>query len=340
MSHFQQCYYDNLINPPKFVVGGLQYEAVMGSVAYGVSTDTSDMDIYGFCIPPKEQVFPHLNGEIHGFGRQHKRFEQYLEHHVLNKAKTKEYDFQIYNIIKYFQLCMENNPNMIDSLFVPTNCILFSHKIANMVRDERKIFLHKGAWHKFKGYAFSELSKVKNKKILSFVKFCKENNIDVSITLNDAEKLELVKNKKDELISLLKIVEKDGVKTKRLKLVEQYGFDIKFSYHIVRLLNEVEQILNEGDLDLQRNNDQLKSIRKGEWTLQQIEDYFNFKEKELEKLYNSSKLQYSPDESKIKQLLLNCLEEYYGNIEKCVVEKDTALNAIDEIKHILNKYHL
>lgn len=53
----------------------VHYETIMGSVAYGVSSDTSDMDVYGFAIPPKDDVFPHLRGEILCFGKQHKRFE-------------------------------------------------------------------------------------------------------------------------------------------------------------------------------------------------------------------------------------------------------------------------
>ena len=51
--------------------------------------------------------------------------------------------------------------------------------------------------------------------------------------------------------------------------------DVKFLYHVVRLLNEAEQILMEGDLDLERNREQLKSIRKGEWTFDQIVKYFD-----------------------------------------------------------------
>jgi hypothetical protein len=57
-----------LIHPPKFLADNMHYMCVMGSTAYGVSTDNSDQDIYGFCIPPKEDVFPHLRGEIMGFG--------------------------------------------------------------------------------------------------------------------------------------------------------------------------------------------------------------------------------------------------------------------------------
>ena len=59
-----------LINPPKFVVEGCQYLVHMGSDAYGVSSNSSDIDLYGFCIPPKPYIFPHLAGEIKGFGQQ------------------------------------------------------------------------------------------------------------------------------------------------------------------------------------------------------------------------------------------------------------------------------
>src|SRR5262245_33141698 len=58
------------------------YETIMGSVAYGVSDDTSDFDTLGFCIPPKDTLFSHLAGEIEGFGRQKKRFMSYQQHDV------------------------------------------------------------------------------------------------------------------------------------------------------------------------------------------------------------------------------------------------------------------
>ena len=45
---------------PHHVRDGIQYEIVMGSIAYGVSNDNSDMDVYGFSIPPKEVIFPSL----------------------------------------------------------------------------------------------------------------------------------------------------------------------------------------------------------------------------------------------------------------------------------------
>src|SRR5690349_9185304 len=93
-----------IVNPPDYVVSQLQYLAMMGSVAYGVSGDTSDVDVYGFCIPKKELIFPHLSGEIEGFGSKGQRFEQWQEHHVEDKESRKQYDFTIFSIIKYFSL--------------------------------------------------------------------------------------------------------------------------------------------------------------------------------------------------------------------------------------------
>jgi hypothetical protein len=125
---------------------------------------------------------------------------------------------------------------------------------------------------------------------------------------------------------------------KRKELVEKHGYDTKHAYHIVRLLNEVEQILMEGDLDLMRNREQLKSIRRGEWTEQQVREYFARKETELEALYQKSTLPWGPDEAKVKQLLMHCLEEHYGSLEKCVVDPGEAVTALREVAAVIEKH--
>lgn len=280
---------------PGFVASNIQYEVIMGSVAYGVSSDTSDMDVYGFCIPPRDYIFPHLRGEIPGFTPPGPTFEQYQEHHINDPSalggKGRVYDFNIYSIVKYFRLCMENNPNMIDSLFVPRRCVLYSTKVGELVRENRKTFLHKGAWHKFKGYAYAQVHKMKTKQ-------------------------------------------PEG---KRQKLVEEYGYDVKFAYHVVRLLNEVEQILTENDLDLERNREQLKAIRRGEWTQQQVEDYFASKERDLESLYTNSTLPHAPDVEKLKEILLQCLEHHYGSLDGCITDEGSMIKAVKDIDAILER---
>lgn len=287
----------NLIHPPKWLSSNTQYLTIMGSLAYGVSSDSSDMDIYGWCIPKKELVFPHISGEIPGFGKQIQRFEQWQQHHIKDQSalsgKGQEYDFSVYSIVKYFQLCMDNNPNMIDSLFVPQTAILHISQIGNMVRENRKMFLHKGSWHKFKGYAYSQLHKMKSK----------------------------------------------NPEGKRKELIDLHGYDVKFAYHVIRLISECEQILVEGDLDLQEKGrrEHMKAIRNGEVSQEDIERWFQDKEKQLEKLYHESKLQYKPDESKIKNLLLDCLEQHYGSLSNIIEREDKYKNVVKEIQKLLDR---
>lgn len=286
----------NLAKPPKWLPDNIHYETMMGSIAYGVNQDTSDLDVYGFCIPPKSDVFPHLKGEIPGFGRQTQRFEQYQQHHIFDQnaraGNGQEYDLNVYSIVKYFQLTMENNPNMIDSLYTPNDCVLHVTTVGQMVRDNRDLFLHKGSWHKFRGYAYSQLSKMSGK----------------------------------------------STESKRYTLIEKYGYDVKFAYHAVRLVLEAEQILAEHTIDLRRNADILKAIRNGEWTELKVRQWFSEKEIALEPLYNSSKLQYKPNEDAIKSLLLNCLEQHYGSLSSIVEKPGSTNQMIGEIEQVIYKY--
>jgi len=286
-----------LITPPSWLVSNVMYETVMGSVAYGVSTDMSDFDTVGFCVPPKDIVFPHLAGQIEGFGRQKQKFVCYQKHHVHVETdlggRGRTYDLNVYNIVHYFHLCMENNPNMLSSLYTPQECVLHSTKVANMVRDARHIFPHKGAWHRFKGYAYNQLHKMKTK------------------------------------------TPEPG--SKREAIVAEFGYDTKFAYHLIRLLSEVEQLLEEGDLDLRRNKAQLKAVRRGEMSAEDVYLWAADKERHLERVYANSSLPYGPDEVAIKRLLFECLEEHYGSLEGAVVLEEDATNTLRQIAEIIDR---
>jgi len=189
---------------------------------------------------------------------------------------------------------MENNPNMVASLFLPAQCIIHTSIVGNMIREKRHIFLHRGCWHKFKGYAYSQLAKMTTKN------------------------------------------PEEG--SRRAALIEYHGYDTKFAYHLVRLLYEVEQILTTGDLDLRRNAEELKSIRRGEWRVEKVRDFFAAKEKALEKVYEECQiLPWGPREDEIKQLMLDCLELHYGTLEGCVVTDMTPVLALREIAEIIER---
>lgn len=190
MSYVKRLTDVGIIKPPSYVDGGLIYEVIIGSNAYGVSSDNSDLDIVGICIPDKDIIFPHLRGEIEGFGTQVKRFHQFQKHGVVKDNTI--YDISVYNIVKYFRLAMNCNPNIIDSLFVNDKHITYITPIGKHLTDNRKIFLSKEIYHRFKGYIKSQYNKLKNinnKDIVDQVlKFENNYGIPNNTKFSDVEK--------------------------------------------------------------------------------------------------------------------------------------------------------
>lgn len=334
------------IHPPEFIIDNLSYMVIMGSMAYGVTSSSSDWDVYGFSVPPKEIVFPHLNGAIQGFGRQVQKFDQWQEHHVNDVSKGIEYDFSIYNIVKYFQLCMDNNPNMLDSLFVPERCVLHQNKIGAHLRENRKLFLHKGSMHKMRGYAFSQKSKIFTKNKGEGV----QEDLDILRTYIDKYELTTFPSQFEERFSIFEeedakvikeILDKETIpsNTNRLNGLLFHKFDTKYSYHLVRLMLEAEQIAREHDLDIERNSEILKTVRNGEWSKEKIETWFDAKAISIEEDYSKSTLRNNPDEDAIKRILMECLEMQYGSLDAIQVSKDVSVNTlVDELQALISKY--
>jgi len=118
-----------------------------------------------------------------------------------------------------------------------------------------------------------------------------------------------------ELLDYHSRYQEGASKSKRFESVKIHSMDTKFGYHVVRLLLEVEQIMAEGDLDLMRNREQLKDIRDGNWSLEEVLKWASDKERALERLYETSDLPYGPDEPAIKAVLLKCLEMQFGTLD-------------------------
>ena len=260
--------FKKLDKPNWFNYNDCSYLTTMGSHVFGTSNNDSDYDFYGFIFAPIELTFPHTQGEILGFGRNIQRFEQVQYDHLPFKNTTT--DITIYNIVKYFHLVMMGNPNMVDSLFVPEECIVFQDRVASMVRNNRRIFLSQKSLHTFKGMMMAHLSRLKS----------------------------------------------NHTKEGRLDLERKYGYDVKDGYHSLRMMLELEQILYTGDLDLRSHSNILNQVRNGEiekdWLINECEMKLWLFERNQDKFV----VPHSPDEDKIKRLLVNCLEEHFGNLSK------------------------
>ena len=255
-----------LLEAPKWLSPNVVYETKVGSHSYGVSTDDSDIDISGFCVPPKEIVFPHLYGSIHGFGKQKKSFHMFNDKSFQHESfGPQKYDLSILSIIFLFRECMDCQPNWLEMLYTPENCVITSTSVSDHLREHRDLFLHQGALWRFTGFAKSQLAKM---------------------------------NKKN----------RDKVRL------------LKYGYHAVRMVLEGEQVLTEGTLVLDDKIDVLSSVRNGDWSFDEIASFCEQKETELKKIYDTeaAAVPYKPDETKIKTLLLECLEEFYGSLEGCI----------------------
>lgn len=307
----QELYEKKLLKTaPPWLPYNTHYLTISGSIAYGCANtskdEASDFDTIGICIAPKDLTFPHLAGYIHGFDEPPKLVPYtgadekgkggvYEEHHVFDPTalggKGRQYDLNVYNIIKFVKECYKGNPNLIDSLFTSRECVLHCTQVGNILRDNRKMFLAKQLWSTYKGYAYTQLHKMTSKEPVG----------------------------------------------KRVELREKFGFDVKFAYNVVRLIDEAEQIFTTGDLDLMRNREQLKSIRRGEWTEAEIRDYLDRKERTLEDIYLKSDLPQKPDTKKVKDVLLQCLEYHYQNLDNCVVNPDRAEVLVRDIKRLIGE---
>lgn len=122
-----------------------------GSHAYGTNLPTSDIDIKGIAIAPREYYLGFL-----------KTFEQ---------AEVREpIDAVIYEIRKFFDLAAKCNPNIIEVLFTnESDWILGDKWISDnywtgawdKIYENRDFFLSQKAQHTFSGYAFSQLNRIK-----------------------------------------------------------------------------------------------------------------------------------------------------------------------------------
>ena len=126
--------------------GSIIFECISGSKAYGLATSNSDTDIRGVFILPKEQFYSlDYVGQIN------------------NETNDEAY----YELRKFIELCTKNNPNILEMLNIPNECILYKHPLFDEIKKE--IFLSKLCKNTFANYAFTQIKKARglNKKIIN-----------------------------------------------------------------------------------------------------------------------------------------------------------------------------
>lgn len=135
--HFQKA---DLPPPPTDLLraGLLLMRCVSGSQAYGMATETSDVDIRGIFVPTLDYMLGFM-----------KRVEQ------IEAPET-----TIYALQKYMGLAASANPNILELLFVPDDCLLEVHPLYRLLVDNRKLFLSKKVRWSYNGYAAAQIHRI------------------------------------------------------------------------------------------------------------------------------------------------------------------------------------
>ncbi len=118
------------------------YLTVHGSRAYGTNLPTSDTDVRGVCIAPKQYYL--------GFTEAFEQEEQ----------KPPLPDFTVFDIRKFLTLASECNPNVIELLYTDPSDHLLVTPAWDRVVAVRDMFLTKRARFRFSKYALSQLQRI------------------------------------------------------------------------------------------------------------------------------------------------------------------------------------
>lgn len=124
--------------------GQLLLESISGSRAYGLALPSSDTDYKGVFVMPKRQFYG-LN------------FEEQIS--------SPGNDEVFYELRRFADLLAKNNPNILEMLNAPADCIVYRHPLFELFRPSD--FLSKLCKDTFAGYAITQIKKARglNKKI-------------------------------------------------------------------------------------------------------------------------------------------------------------------------------
>src|SRR5574337_690214 len=97
----------------------------------------------------------------------------------------------------------------------------------------------------------------------------------------------------------------------RAVLEEKFGYDTKHGMHLVRLMKMCREIITTGKVIVKRTDaEELLAIRHGAWTYEQLIEWSNKQEEELNALYRTSKsVPHTPDNDKLDKLCAELISE-------------------------------
>ncbi|OOV18947.1 DNA polymerase beta superfamily protein [Flavobacterium sp. LM4] len=243
------------------------FEVISGSKSFGLHTPTSDTDIKGVYYLPKEKFF--------GL--------DYIPQ-ISNETNDEVY----YEIGRFVELLIKNNPNILEILASPEDCILYKHPLMEHLKLED--FLSKLCKDSFAGYAVTQIKKARglNKKIVNPLPKEKKSLLDFCYVLEDYK-----------TVSVLEFLTENDLKQEQIGLV-----DLPNSKGMFALFYDKNKTLGYKGITQKENSNEVSvsSIPKGEKLIgylscnqdgyskycKEYTEYWNWIEKRNEDRYNTN----------------------------------------------------
>ncbi|WP_293915863.1 MULTISPECIES: DNA polymerase beta superfamily protein [unclassified Sphingobacterium] len=148
------------------------FEAIVGSKAYGLATDESDTDIKGVFYLPKDKFF----------GMEY-----------ISQVNNSTNDEVYYELGRFVELLSKSNPNTLELLASPEDCILHQDPLFKMFDMESLVT--RELVETFANYAMAQVKKAKglNKKVNNPLDETRKNLLDFCFVIDGHESIALQK---------------------------------------------------------------------------------------------------------------------------------------------------
>jgi len=297
----------------------------VGSHLYGTADENSDVDYVSIFIPQEEYIVGMKRVDVikRSTGNDHER-------------NTKDdVDHVYYSLHKFLQLLLDNNPNIIELLFINNENLLKLEPEYVELMDNYNRFVSKKCYYTFCGYAFSQKKYLITKKerydslkrALDYL-----NTLDLyerGITEYEASKLNSILkfykgmrgntehfHKGMPLMFIYSRIrtefESYGHRVKQLSGPLENSFDRKFGYHLIRLMYEGIELLKNGRLEFPLSGkvkEQINAVKYGNMTLTELMKLYDEYKREIDYLFKSSKIRAKADFEWANQYLIKVYKQ-------------------------------
>ena len=309
-----------------------------GSHLYGLNTPTSDEDFIGVYLSTPEELLGLNHSEI-------------IDESVVDKDETGKntqdaVDCKYYELRKFCQLCLNANPTILELLYAPDENIVEIDKFGKLLMQSRNLFLSTKIKHSFVGYAHAQMHKSqvktenlqglkkalkyletldevdRNKMLYDFFEIGKSmhlerscSNIGLTADKNFPSYV-IVGDLKLNNQKIKSVIEKIQLRvsnaTNRANGMLKHGCDPKFISHTLRLLDEGEELLTTGFLELPlKNRDYLLKIKKAELDFGEVLKEADERIKNLEEMKDEDTvLTKKPDSKAVDRLVYSIYRDY------------------------------